>query len=165
VALIGVTAREVSVAGVTVRVVDVETAPDVALMMVEPAATEIADPFDPAALLIVATVVFEELQVTEAVRSWVESSEKVPMAENCCFVPFAMLGLDGAIASDTSVAGFTVSVVDPETFAAVAVISVDPATAEVARPMEPALLLMVATVALEELQVTDAVRSCVESSE
>ncbi len=56
-----------SCAGVTVSVVVPEMLPDVAVIVVVPAPTEDASPFDPVALLIVATVVFEELQKTDAV--------------------------------------------------------------------------------------------------
>jgi hypothetical protein len=72
--LVGVMARETSVAGVTVRVVEADTPPDVARIVVEPVSTEVASPFEPDALLIVAMFVAEELQVTDAVRSWVEPS-------------------------------------------------------------------------------------------
>src|SRR5215469_5981205 len=41
---------------------------------------------------------------------------------------------------------------------------VDPAPVAVARPCDPAVLLMVATPKFEEAQATDAVRSCVELS-
>jgi hypothetical protein len=66
--LAGVTARDTSVAGVTVRVVEPEMFPDVAVIVVEPEAAEVARPLEPAALLIAATPVLEELQVTAAVR-------------------------------------------------------------------------------------------------
>jgi hypothetical protein len=55
--------------GLTVSVVELEIDPEVALMVAVPVATALARPFDPAALLIVATLVFEELQVTDWVRS------------------------------------------------------------------------------------------------
>ena len=73
--LVGVTARDTSVAGVTLRVVEAERLPEVAVTVVEPAATEVATPLKPAALLIVAAAVLEEFQVTAAVRSWVVPSE------------------------------------------------------------------------------------------
>ena len=73
--LVGVIAMETSVAVVMVSVVDPEMLPDVALIVVEPAATDVASPLDPAALLIVATLVLEELQVTAPVKSCVVSSE------------------------------------------------------------------------------------------
>jgi hypothetical protein len=48
---------------------------DVALIVVVPAATEVAFPFDPAVLLMVATDLAEELQITDAVRFRVLLSE------------------------------------------------------------------------------------------
>ena len=65
---------------------------------------------------------------------------------------------------DTSVAAVTVNVVLPEISPDVAVIVVGPtapAINDVASPLEPATLLMVATAATEDVQVTDDVRSCV----
>jgi hypothetical protein len=53
--LVGVTARVTSVAGVTVSVVDADTPPRVAEIVVEPVLTEVANPLEPAALLTVAT--------------------------------------------------------------------------------------------------------------
>ena len=73
--LVGVTWIETSVAAVTVSVVFPETRPDDALIVVEPAATDVARPFDPDALLTAATPGDDELQVTEEVRSWLELSE------------------------------------------------------------------------------------------
>jgi hypothetical protein len=70
----GVTARESSIAGLTVSEVDPDMPPEVAVIVVEPEVTEVASPFEPAALLMVATPLDEELQVTDAVRSWVELS-------------------------------------------------------------------------------------------
>jgi hypothetical protein len=62
---------------------------------------------------------------------------------------------------DTSVAAVTVSVVEPDLLPDVAVIVVEPATTDVANPLEPAALLMAATPAVDELQVTTVVRFCV----
>ena len=75
VALAGVTAIETRTAGVTVSVVLPDTLPDTALIVVEPVPAVAARPFEPAALLMVATAVLDELQVTELVRFWVELSE------------------------------------------------------------------------------------------
>jgi len=72
---VGVTSIEISVAEVTVSVVLPETEPDVAVIVAEPAATEDASPLDPALLLTAAIGPFDELQVTDAVRSWLELSE------------------------------------------------------------------------------------------
>jgi hypothetical protein len=76
-----------------------------------------------------------------------------------------MLGFVGVTARDTSVAAVTVRVVDPDMFPDVAVIVVVPAATEAAEPLEPSALLMVATPALDELQVTAFVRFCVVLSE
>jgi hypothetical protein len=45
-----------------------ETPPDVAVIVVDPPATEIANPLKPAALLMAAIVAVDELQVTAVVR-------------------------------------------------------------------------------------------------
>ena len=67
----------------TVSDVVPETLPDVAAIVVEPAAADVANPLLPAALLMVATPVEEELQVTEFVRFCVVLSEYLPVAVNC----------------------------------------------------------------------------------
>jgi hypothetical protein len=74
--------RETSVAGVTVSVADAVVFPIVAEIVVKPAATEVASPVDPAALLMEATPVSEEPHNAELVRSWDDPSEKVPVAKN-----------------------------------------------------------------------------------
>jgi hypothetical protein len=61
--------------GVTVRVVEPEMFPDVAVIVVVPTAFGVASPFDPAALLMVATDPAEELQFTDVVRFCVLLSE------------------------------------------------------------------------------------------
>jgi hypothetical protein len=66
---VGVTAIETSVAWVTVNVVDPDmfVAGPVAFIMAEPAATDETNPLELSALLIAATVVDDESQVTDAV--------------------------------------------------------------------------------------------------
>jgi len=64
----GVTAIDAS-DGLTVSVVDPEIDPEVALIVVVPEVTPVASPFDPAAMLTVATFAFVELQVTDCVTS------------------------------------------------------------------------------------------------
>lgn len=56
---------ETRVAGVTVRVVEPDMLPDTALIVVDPAAAEVATPVE----FIVATAVSDELHVTEEVKS------------------------------------------------------------------------------------------------
>jgi hypothetical protein len=76
-----------------------------------------------------------------------------------------MLGLAGVTAMDTSVAEVTVSVVDPDMLPDVAVIVVEPAATDEARPLDPAALLMAATPVADEFQVTAVVSTCFELSE
>jgi len=147
----------------TVSVVDPGMFPDVAVIVVVPVETEVASPLEPAALLMVATVVDDELQITDVVTFCVVLSEKVPAAVNCCVVPGAILGLAGMTAIDTSVADVTVNMVVPDMFVAgsVAVIVDEPVDTDVAKPLDPAALLMEATVVDDELQIADAVTFCV----
>ncbi len=56
---------------------------NVVLMAVEPDFMGVARPFEPEALLMAATVLFEDFHVTWVVRSWVELSEKIPVAVYC----------------------------------------------------------------------------------
>ncbi len=106
---------------------------------------------------MVATEVFEELQVTEVVITWVLPSEYVPVAVNCWVSPAGNVGV-GVTAIETRVAGFTVStavllVMPPE----VAVIFELPTLRLVASPEA----LMEATAPLLEFQVAELVRSAV----
>jgi hypothetical protein len=104
--------------------------------------------------------VFDEVQVTEMVISRVVPSENVPVAVNCWVAPTDRLGLDGVTAMEDRVAEFTVTVVLPEIVPEVAVMVVTPVVRAVARP----LLLTVAIVVSEELQVTCVVISWVVPS-
>ena len=79
----GVIAIDTSVKFVTVRSVEPKTPSSVAVIVVVPTLTELAEPSLPAALLIVAVAGLLEFQVTAVVRSWVELSENVPVAVNC----------------------------------------------------------------------------------
>ncbi len=150
-----------SVAWVTVSVVEPEMLPDVAVMVVVPAPIPEARPLEPAALLIVATPVFDELQTTEAVRFCVVLSEYVPVAVNCRVDPLAMLGLVGVIDREVSVAGFTVSVAEPEMPPDVTVIVAVPAPIPEAVPAA----LTVATPVFDEAQDAVDVKSWVVLSE
>src|SRR5229473_1848442 len=78
-------------------------------MVLVPVATPLATP----ALVIVATEVFDELQVTVLVRFRVLPSLYVPVAVNGCVVPLAIDGFAGVTAIDDSTAAVTVSVVEP----------------------------------------------------
>src|SRR5678809_366323 len=70
----GVTSIDISIASVTVKLVLPLTAPLVADTVVLPTPAVVAKPFEPAALLTVATALSEDVQVTCVVRSCVELS-------------------------------------------------------------------------------------------
>ncbi len=143
---VGVTAMEVRVAAVTVKVVLPAILPKAAVIVAFPAAAPAARPL----LSTVAADVLDELQVTCAVISWVVPPEYVPNAVNCWVFPAGTLGLAGETAMEVRVAAVTVKVVLPAMLPKVAVIVAFPAELPVARP----LLLTVATGVLEELQMT-----------
>jgi len=94
---------DVSVAAVTVSVVDPLTDPRAAVISDAPVAMLVASPCVPESLLIVATLGCEELHCTDVVRSWLLPSLYLPLAVNCCVMPVAMLGLVGATAIEVSV--------------------------------------------------------------
>jgi hypothetical protein len=155
----GVTAIDTSVGAVTVSIVEPLIAPEAALIVLIPVPTAFANP--PAA--IVATLVVCELHVAVLVRFCVELSEKVPVAVNCCVLPFAIDGFAGVTAIDTSVGAVavTVSSVVPSTAPEAASILLVPVATPVANP--PAVI--VTTPAVCEVHVTVLVRFCVELSE
>ena len=163
--LLGVTTIVCKVALVTVNNVELETPPNVAAIVLLPAATDTANPREPPALLTTAAAELEELQVANAVMLYVEPSEYIPVATNGFVVPSAILGLIGLIAIDARVALLTASSVVPEKPPNVAVIVLLPAATEVANPFEPVALLMVATPMLADAQVANAVMSSTELSE
>jgi len=76
-----------------------------------------------------------------------------------------MVGAGGVIAIDTSAAALMVRVTEEDTPFKVIPIVVVPALLLVARPCLPAELLIVATLAVVELQCPAAVTSCVVASE
>jgi hypothetical protein len=95
----GVTDTEDNVAAVTVRVAVPVLPLKAAVMVEEPAATPVARPLP----LIVATVAFDELQVTCAVISRLVPSEKLPAAANWLVTPLGMLGAVDVTEMDESV--------------------------------------------------------------
>jgi hypothetical protein len=78
---------------------------------------------------------------------------------NCCVAPRSKDAVGGEILIDTKAGGPIFNVAAAEVVPMVAVISVDPWPALVARPEVGTVLLMTATVANEEVQDTVAVRS------
>ena len=155
----GVTWIVERIAAVTVRPVEPDTPPNVAVMVVDPTPAPVARPWEPTALEIVATDAAEEVQVTWVVRSWMVLSLYTPVAVYCFVVPLAMDEPTGVTWMFERVAAVTARTVKPETLPEVAVMVVEPTPAPVARPCEPAVLEMVATEVADEDQVTWAVRS------
>ncbi len=141
----------------------------VAVIVVEPGATAVTTPFEPSALVMVATPVFVELHVTNDVRSSVEPSAYVPVAVNGCVVPTAMLELTGVTVMDTRGVLVTkrVAVLKALFTVSIAVmvndVPVTPVSSKVARPFEP-MLLLTANAGLFELQVTADVQLSVALS-
>jgi hypothetical protein len=151
--LAGVTLMETKAAAVTVSVVLPEAPPETALIVVEPAPPLLAKP----AMLMVATVVTEELHVTEEVRFCVLPSVYVPVAANCWVLPGGIVALAGVTTIEVSCGGVTVSVVLPEMLPEMAMMIVEPVPTLLAKPA----VLMVATVVTEEFHVAEEVRFCV----
>ena len=105
--------------------------------------------------LTVATLVLDELQPTDAVRSCVLPSEYLPATVNCCVAPSGTNGFCGLMAAINNAGPATVRVVEVATLPEVAEIVVVPWPTAVTNPAE----LTVATVAVEEFQFTEMVRS------
>jgi len=122
--------------------------------VVEPVAKALANPV----ALIEATVPFEELQVTELVRSWDDPSLNLPLAVNCCVAPTGIEGLLGLTVIELRL--ITVRVIMPVIGPDVACIVVVPTASAVANPEA----LIEATVVFEELQPTEPVTSCDDPS-
>src|SRR5215813_1479495 len=80
----------------------------------------------------------------------------MPVAMNCCVFPCRIEGFAGVTAIDTSVDAVTVRAAEPMTEPDLAEIVAVPMPAVAASPRLPASLLIAATPASEELQITDA---------
>jgi len=129
----------------------------VALIVDVPVPTAVARP----ALVIVATEVVAEAQVTWLVKICVELSEYVPVAMNCSVSPLATLRFAGVTAIDLRAAAETVITVEPLIPLSVALIVEVPVATAVARPA----VVIVATDVVAEAQVTWFVTSWVDLSE
>jgi hypothetical protein len=78
----GLTVSETIPPGATLSCAVAVRLPEVAVIVVVPRLTPVARPWLPAALLMVATALFDELQVTTPVTSAVLASLKTPLAAN-----------------------------------------------------------------------------------
>lgn len=148
----GVIASDTRTGGTTLTPVDPMTLPDVAMIFALPTLTACARPELP--IVIVAGTL--ELQVTDDVRLLELPSLKFPSALNCCDVPFGSDAPIGLTAIESKIAELTVSFVEPLMLPDAALMVVLPWAIAVANP--PALI--VATAAVEEVQVTALVTSC-----
>lgn len=104
-------------------------------------------------LAIVAAVVFEDVQVTEVVRSTVVESCRMPTAVYCCVAPEEIDWVAGVIEMDARLAVVTVTVVEPLTPASVALMVADPAATPVISPVE----LTVAMATFDDAQLAEFV--------
>src|SRR6266478_5496450 len=153
-ALAGAMVIDCSTAAVTVSSVEPLMLPLVAEIVDVPVPTVVAKPV----ALIVATVAVPDAH-TALLSTCAELSLNVPVAVNCCVAPLLIEGFAGVTAIDTSVAGVTVSSVEPLMLPLVALIVVLPTFKAAAKPV----VLMVATVAVPEAH-TALPSTCVELS-
>lgn len=108
--MLGVSAIETSVAGVTVNVVEPLRPSELAVITAVPAVTPIVRP--PLATTV-ATAGLAEVKLAIDVISRELPSENVPVAMSCCVMPMATVGLTGVTAMERKFAGATVSVAVP----------------------------------------------------
>ena len=149
--LAGVTVIDCRVAAVTVSTVE-PTTPSVALIVLVPTATAVANP----PVVMVAFAVVPDAHVTEVVRFCVLLSLYVPVAVKCCVRPLVIVGFAGVTAIDCRVAAVTVSTVEPTT-PSVALIVLVPTPAPVVNPPP----VTVAVPGVPDAHVTEVVRFCV----
>ena len=97
-AVAGVTVIELNVAGVTVKVAEPDMPPKLAVMTDAPLATPVARPD---VLLTEATLVVPEVQMEDAVTSWVDPSLYVAVAINCLGPLIGTEAVAGVTAIDT----------------------------------------------------------------
>jgi hypothetical protein len=164
-----VTAIAFSTAAVTVKLkAGEEVTPFIlAVILVLPMATWVANPWVPAVLLMVSAAVFDEFHVAALVRFCVEPSEYWPVAVNWSLLPAVAWLKAGVTVIDVTAAPVTVKLKTGEevTPFRLAVIFVLPTATPVTNPSVPAVLLMVATAVFDEFQVAALVKFCVEPPE
>jgi hypothetical protein len=143
---------------VNVAVGEDVTPPKAAVIALVPPVTPVASP----AAEMLATAGVPELQVAVLVISFVDLSEYVAVAVNCCVFPTTIEAVAGVTAMLTTVGAVTVNVAGADVFpAAVAVMFVLPVATAVANPLPE----IVATLVLADAHVAELVRSFVLLSE
>lgn len=161
----GVIKIDCKVAPETIIFIELEYVPKVAVIMVEPIAIGAIKPWDPEALLIVAILDVDELQIVDVVTFCVLPSVNVTVATHCWFTPKGIVAILDCMFLEILlklklseklfiVAADTVKVVVPIIFEKLAVILLEPVATGVARPWEPEILLMVAIFDEDEAHVT-----------
>jgi hypothetical protein len=153
--LVGAIVSETRVAMVTVTEAVPLIVPEVAVTVAVPAATAVPMPVE----FTVKTLGALDDHCADA-RICVLPSSNVPVAVNCCSVPFASEAVDGETVIEVRCAPTTVKSVESVRDPTLAVMVVVPALNIDANPV----LLMVVTAAEDELQVTPLVRSAVVPS-
>src|SRR5579862_475626 len=151
----GAMASETSVALVTVTDDVPDTAPAVAVTVLDPAATACPSPLPS----MVITLVALEDHCTE-VSTWVLPSSNTPVAVKACCVPDAMEIVAGLTVMESRCAATTVIVEESVNVPTVAVIVAVPAATVVASPFASTL----AMVGSEVLHVTPYARSWIDPS-
>jgi hypothetical protein len=138
----------------TVTATEPVTLPDAAEIVSVPAATPLTWPV----AFTVARLVFDDVQVAEAVRSCVPPPVSVPMAVNCTGTPRTTSAFEGVTAIETTLddPAPTVRTVEELMDFEAAAILLFPCPTPVAIPE----LLTVATAVFEDVQLTELVRSC-----
>ncbi len=117
------------------------------MIVVVPALRNVAKPCEPWNMEMVATAVFDDVQVTVDVRSSVVPSDNTPVAVNCTPpTVITILGLDGVTEREVRTGAVTVSVIACDVIPPKrAVTSVVPCERAVAIPFDPVALLTIAT--------------------
>src|SRR2546423_13066942 len=95
----GLIAIDTKAGAVTVKMAEPLTGLAVAAIAVVPCPRLVARPV----LLMVAVPIADDVQIAEVDKSWVLPSVYVPVAVNCCVFPWAIDGVAGLTAIDTSV--------------------------------------------------------------
>ena len=157
VAVAGVTAIELSVAAVTVKVAEPDLPLKVAVIVAVPTDRPVAIPGE----TTVATAMVPELQVTRLLMSTLVPSEYAPVATKRCVRPMGTVAVNGVTTIELSVAAVTVRMAEPDLPLKVAVIVAVPMDRPVAIPGETT----VATAMVPELQVTRLLMSTLVPSE
>ena len=138
---------ETSLAAETVSPVEPVIEPASAEILVVPLAILVTKP----ALLMVAMEGFRELHETDAVRSCVLLSLKLPVATNCLVAPTGMLEFAGVITIETRLAPVIVSAALPITDPEAAEMFAVPVATPLVRPNE----FTVATLGADDDHVTE----------